>query len=286
MFPPHVGPAFLQVFKRIYHRRIEAKRSGDKATAETLKIVLNGTFGKTGERGGHSVVYYPEMMIQVTLSGQLALLMLIEALELEGISVVSANTDGIMIKCPRHLTERKKQLIAWWEETTGLGLESSPYKAVYSRDVNNYIALYETPQKGSPAKRIGAYRRIIGAYPLKWNPTCDVCADAVVDYLATGKSIEKSVRECTDVRAFLEVRRVSGGACKDGEFLGKIIRWYYAKGETTEIINAKNGHTVPRSLGGKPCMTLPKEIPEDLDYDYYVERAYKILDDLSVERAA
>ena len=94
MYPPNIGPVFLQVFKRIYDRRIIAKRQGDKATAETLKIVLNGTFGKTGERGGWSVVYYPEMMIQVTVTGQLSLLLLIEQFEMNGISVVSANTEG------------------------------------------------------------------------------------------------------------------------------------------------------------------------------------------------
>lgn len=286
MYPPHVGQVFLQVFSRIYERRIAAKRAGDKNTAETLKIVLNGTFGKTGERGGHSVVYYPEMMIQVTVSGQLSLLMLIEALELNGISVVSANTDGIMIKCPRHLLDLKAQIVAWWEKTTGLGLESSPYKAVYSRDVNNYIALYENPKKPEePAKRIGAYRRIIGAYPLKWNPTCDVCSDAVTMFLANGTPIEETVKNCEDMRAFVEVRRVSGGAAKDGEYLGKVIRWYYAKDEKSEILNAKSGYVVPRSLGGKPCMTLPDKIPEDLDYDYYIERAYKILEDFSIKAA-
>ena len=290
MYPPHVGPAFLQVFERIYHRRLAAKKAGDKGTAETLKIVLNGTFGKTGERGGHSVVYYPEMMIQVTVTGQLSLLMLIEALELTGIPVVSANTDGIMIKCPRHMLDLKQEIIDWWQRATGLGLESKGYKAVYSRDVNNYIALYEKPDEKEKdafrfAKAIGTFRKTLDVYPLKWNPTCDICSEAVIAYLAEGVAIDHTIRKCSDVRKFIEVRRVNGGAAKDGEYLGKIIRWYYAKDEKGEILNAKNGYVVPRSAGGKPCMILPTSIPEDLDHDYYIQRAYGMLEDLSIKSA-
>ncbi|QIG68908.1 DNA polymerase protein [Rhizobium phage RHph_Y55] len=284
MYPPNVGPAFIQVFKRIYDRRLAAKAAGDKDTAETLKIVLNGTFGKTGERGGHSVVYYPEMMIQVTLTGQLSLLMLIEALELAGIQVISANTDGVTVKCPRHLLEVKKQIMSEWERVTGLGLESKNFKAVYARDVNNYIALLEKPDEKVKdgfkyAKSIGAYRKITDAYPLKWNPTCDICAEAVIVYLATGKPVDKSIRECTDMRKFVEVRRVNGGAFKDGEYLGKAIRWYYSTEAGGPIVNAKNGNFVPRSVGARPCMVMPGAIPGDLDYTYYVERALSMLED-------
>lgn len=282
MYPPHVGPAFLQSFTRIVHRRIEAKRAGDKATAETLKIVANGTFGKTGERGGHSVVYYPEMMIQTTVSGQLALLMLIELLELVGIHVVSANTDGIMIKCPRDKLDLKKAIIDDWQKVTGLELESKNYKAVFSRDVNNYVALLEKPdtKETGPwqyAKAVGAYRKTIDVYPLKWNPTCEICNEAVIMYLAQDVPLETTIRACDDVRKLIEVRRVSGGACKGGEYLGKIIRWYYGVGVEDEIINAKNGYNVPRSKGAVPCMILPDGIPEDVDWDYYVERANNMI---------
>lgn len=288
MFPPNIGPVFLQVFRRIYDRRIAAKRNGDKTTSETLKIVLNGTFGKTGERGGYSVVYYPEMMIQVTVTGQLALLMLIERLELEGITVVSANTDGVLIKCPIHKIERKKAIIKGWEQDTGLELETTHYKAVYSRDVNNYIALYLEPKEGEDAfryaKSIGAYRKTLDVYPLKWNPTCDICSEAVIAFLATGTPIEQTINACSDVRKFIEVRQVRGGACKDGEYLGKAIRWYYAKGEEGEIINAKNGHTVARSTGARPCMILPTAVPDDLDREAYVRRATEMLEDFVTKK--
>lgn len=278
MFPPNIGPVFLEVFSRIYHRRLAAKRDGNKATAETLKIVLNGTFGKTGERGGHSVVYYPEMMIQVTLTGQLALLMLIEALELREIPVVSANTDGIVIKCPRSKLDLKRQVIEWWQTQTGLEMESTGYKAIYSRDVNNYLAFYEKPKADNFAKGKGAYAFTTDSN-LKLNPTTEVCIRAVINWIAQQTPIEKTIRECRDLRDFLTVRLVRGGACKEGEYLGKAIRWYHAVGIEGEIINAKNGHTVPRSTGAKPCMTLPDTFPEDVDYNFYIRRAHEMLED-------
>lgn len=285
MYPPNVGPVFLEVFTRIYHRRLAAKRDGIKSTAETLKIVLNGTFGKTGERGGHSVVYYPEMMIQVTLTGQLALLMLIEALEFAGIPVVSANTDGIVIKCPRSKIGLKKSIIEQWQDRTGLEMESTNYKAIYSRDVNNYLAFYEKPKGNNYAKAKGAYA-FAAESTLKVNPTNEICTRAVIEWIANAKPIEQTIRECRDIREFVSVRLVRGGACKDGVYLGKAIRWYYATGVEGEIINAKNGHTVPRSKGAKPCMQLPDSFPEDVDYDHYTALAYEMLGDFSADKDA
>lgn len=287
MYPPHIGPIFLQVFEKIVRRREFAKANGDKKTAETLKIVTNGTFGKTGERGGASVVYYPEMMIQTTLSGQLAILMVIETLEMNGIQVVSANTDGIVVKCPRDKLELKAQIIKDWEHVTGLNMETKNYKALYSRDVNNYIALYEKPDTKETgawqhAKAIGAFRKTLGVYPPKWNPKCDICSEAAIMALAQGVPVETTIRECTDVRKFLEVRQVKGmGAYKDGEFLGKAIRWYYSIEAGGPIVNALNGNFIPRSEGARPAMVLPDGLPADLDYAKYIERAYDMIDDLT-----
>lgn len=284
MYPPNVGPEFLTVFEGIVSRRVAAKRAGDKGTAETLKIVANGTFGKTGEKHGRSVVYYPEMMIQVTVTGQLSLLLLIERLEIAGIPVISANTDGIIVKCPLHLRDRRDAIFKQWEADTGLGLEAKVYKAVYSRDVNSYIAILDKPDPKDKtayryAKAVGAYRKTIDAYPLKWNPTCEVCSEALIEFLATGRPIDETIRACTDVRKFLQMRAVQGGAVKDGQYLGKVVRWYYSTAVVGEIIYARNGHAVPQSQGAQPCMDLPPALPADIDFDYYVARATAMLDD-------
>jgi DNA polymerase elongation subunit (family B) len=64
--------------------------------AEGLKITINGSFGKLGSVW--SILFAPDLLIQTTITGQLALLMLIHRLERKGIPVVSGNTDGIIIK--------------------------------------------------------------------------------------------------------------------------------------------------------------------------------------------
>ena len=75
--PKAMGKDFITIYQSIVSRRIEAKHRGDKVTADTLKICVNGSFGKLGSK--YSALYAPELLIQTTLTGQLALLMLIES---------------------------------------------------------------------------------------------------------------------------------------------------------------------------------------------------------------
>jgi DNA polymerase elongation subunit (family B) len=107
MYPEQMGPNFLTVYRDIVRQRLDAKKRGDKVAADSLKITINGTFGKLGSPW--STLYAPNLLIQVTVTGQLALLMLIERLELRGIPVVSANTDGLVIKCPKRLDEHQER---------------------------------------------------------------------------------------------------------------------------------------------------------------------------------
>ncbi len=271
LYPKHLGPNFLKVYRGLVQRRINAKRAGQKVIADSLKIVVNGSFGKLGSQ--YSIMYAPDLLIQVTVTGQLALLMLIERLELIGIPVVSANTDGIIIKCPKVRQPEMRDIIAGWEADTGFETEGTNYRAVYSKDVNNYIAVLDKPKKDEKAKTKGAY----APTGLKKNPTNQIVTDAVLALLTDRIPVEQTIRECKDPRKFVQVRTVKGGAVKDGHYLGKAIRWYYAKDEEGEIIYASNGHSVPRSKGARPMMDLPKELPSDVDYDRYIKEAEDIL---------
>lgn len=58
--------------------------------------------------------------LQVTINGQLMTMTLVEELELNGIHVISANTDGIVIKLPKDklevfndITKDGMKLIEW-----------------------------------------------------------------------------------------------------------------------------------------------------------------------------
>jgi DNA polymerase elongation subunit (family B) len=155
-----------------------------------LKIVVNGSFGKFGSM--HSMLYAPDFLIQTTLTGQLCLLMLIERLELRGISVLSANTDGIVVHCPRDREQEVQAIFAQWREDTNFETEETTYAGIYSRDVNNYIAI----KTNGGVKSKGAYSET----GLHKNPTNEICANAVRAFLLQGTPIAATVRGSADIR--------------------------------------------------------------------------------------
>jgi len=135
-------------------------------------------------------------------------------------------------------------------------------------------------------KPSGSYKAK-GAYAdaeLSKTPTAQICVQAVVDHLQLDVPIETTIRSCQDARMFVSVRSVTGGAVKGNTYLGKAVRWYYAKGETGSINYKKNGNKVAMTDGAKPLMLLPNEPPEDIDHQWYIDKAHSILADLGVKQ--
>ena len=278
---------------------LQAEATELKLQDSGKKTALNGTFGKLFSR--YSIFYAPEFGIAVTIGGQLSLLMLIERLELAGIRVVSANTDGVEMSIPFGREWIADAIINWWQETTRLVLETKPYLALYSRDVNNYVSL----QFDGSVKRKGVFGES-GVLNNK-HPDVDVCSDAVVAFLSTGKPLQETIVECRDIRKFVRVRGAKGGAVwfrpnegdrviedtsqpkekggyqrvlVGGVFMGRAVRWYYAKDCQDFIIDGASLNKVAGSDGARPVMLLPDHLPEDIDYHYYVTVAEKMLEDI------
>lgn len=274
LYPKHLGWAFMRVYKKIVDRRLKAKRDGDKVTADSLKITINGSFGKFGSKW--SALYSPDLLIQTTLTGQLSLLMFIERLEHAGIPVVSANTDGIVIKCPRRLQGKMDAIVKQWESDTAFETEATEYAALYSRDVNNYIAV----KPDGKTKTKGAYADA----GLMKNPTNAICIEAVTAHITKGTPLGETIRACRDITKFVTIRSVTGGAVWRDEYLGKAIRFYYGKGIEGAIHYKENGNKVPRSDGARPLMQLPDSFPSDLNHAWYVKEARSILQDIGFAR--
>lgn len=274
LIPENIGIGFTKVYSNIYETRLAAKASGDKVTADSLKITLNGSFGKLGSR--FSALYAPDLLIQTTITGQLSLLMLIEMLEDVGISVVSANTDGIVVHFPKAL-QRTYEEVCWdWELRTSYELEFTDYRALYSRDVNSYIAI----KPDGSIKGKGAF-----ADPtLMKNPQFVIINDAIKAYLGSGTPIESTVMSCQDVTKFLMVRSVTGGAVWNDTYLGKAVRFYYSNAVDPEtcIRYAKNGNKVPISDGCVPMMQLTSSVPKDMDRARYIRMAKETLKDFGL----
>jgi len=272
--PKSMGADFLKVYQGIVTRRLQAKARGDKLTADTLKIVVNGSFGKLGSM--YSALYAPELMIQTTITGQLCLLMLIEWVEGMGAKVVSANTDGIVVLFDKRKEPWLEEVMFDWMLTTSFELERSDYRAIHSRDVNNYMAV----KPDGKVKRKGVYAE----NALNKNPDFAIVPDAVAAFLSKGTPVEDTIRSSLNVRGFVTIRQVTGGGFWRDEYLGKAVRFYYSTevGADECIHYAKNSNKVPRSDGAKPMMELPEIMPNDVDYDRYIEMAHEALRDMGV----
>jgi len=276
-------------------RELEACKTKDKG----LKIALNGTFGKLGSP--YSVLYAPHLMIAITLGGQLALLMLIERAEAAGIEVVSGNTDGVVFRCPRDMAgpiEKSRvmegvlaDLVAEWEGETGFELEATEYLSLYNESVNSYYAF----QPGGKVKVkgkgwTGRHDNDIRTQLTK-NPAAEVVALAVIAFIRDGTPLENTIRTCTDLRDFVTVVNVAGGGTWRGQYLGKVVRFYYST-DGDEIFyktahaTTGNHKRVSKSDGARPLMNLPEDgaLPVDIDYDRYIVEAREKLMDIGFDR--
>lgn len=273
MFPEAIGRIFLEIYQKVKDDRVHAKRTGDKVTNESLKIVINGSFGKFGD--AYSALFAPHLLIQTTVTGQLCILMLIERLELAGIKVVSANTDGLVTYSHDSQNELMESILAQWQIDTALELEHVIYKGLFSRDVNSYFAIKDDGEiKGKGAFALSS---------LELDPKFEICAEAVMQWAATGAPIEKTVYECRDIAKFVMVKFSAGGAVQDGKYLGKVVRYYKSTEIKSEIVIAKSGNKLPLSDNCREAQTLPKELPTDIDYEWYIDTAYKMINGFGYE---
>lgn len=323
LYPPALGPDFLTAYRAIRDERIVAKKRAKAITDELKgvndpdrksalekellecqvrdkggKIQLNGVYGKLGSR--HSILYAPHLLLSVTLTCQLAVLMLVERALEAGIDVVSGNTDGVLFRCPREFfagitkdrlnESRIQEVCAQWEIDTGFDLEFGEYKAIYNASVNAYFAIKPDgghKRKGPVGNPWNPHKSDFDPVrgQLMKNPQMTICSDAALAKIKDGTPVEETIRSCRDIKQFVTVIKASKGATWRGEYLGKVVRYYW--GLDGESILEAVGHAttgnfkkVPKSDGAIECMRLPDEFPVDIDYARYIEEAESILNDL------
>ena len=272
LVPANLGSSFIAEYRSMYDRRLAAKRSGDKTTADTLRIALNGTFGKTASRW--SPLYSPDVMLAITLTGQLTLLSLIEKVETAGAVVLSANTDGVAIAYPKILDSSVKQVVSAFSVLSGFEFEYTPYRALAMKDVNNYIAV--------KTDRSVKARGIYAPPDLRKNPTASICARAVAEWLARGTALLSTVNS-GKIEEYISARNVTGGGVQGEIYLGKVVRWYSSTDKLLPPLTyAKNGNLVPKTSGARALMVMDKTgpLPADLDIAWYYKETVRIAVDV------
>ncbi len=312
--PAHLDHTFNTIQEELGLKRYEAKHNY-KATNDTafkvqdkgLKIITLSIFGKTGSEW--SILFDELMQLQITLGGQLSILMLIEMLTFSNIKVISANTDGLIVHIDKNQLEMLRRTYKVWETQTGQDLEESIFKLYVRRDVNNYFVIKsddDTKEKGLFKEKIKLKASII--------------SETLREYFKNGVDVYEYIHTQTDLRKFIYYFKAKNEGGTKWELYHKqfgnkminiqnISRWYISKGvenpdgsgfnlidKIGDVI--KCGQMIENQIeeckrlhppeewpkdwkkfinvsNGKNSIiinTLPNAFPVDLDFNYYINQ--------------
>lgn len=278
-----------QIYADMLETRMKAKKSGDKATANALKLVANTTYGAMLNK--YNDLYDPLMGRSVCITGQLFLLELSQHLiaECSTLRIVQLNTDGIMVSFDESEYDKVLAITKEWETRTRFELEEDRIKRIVQKDVNNYV---EIPYEGEPKIKGGYLVRGIapaGAFNINNNAT--IVAKAIVDYFVNGTEVEITIGECTDIFQFQLIAK-AGSKYKEAYHIvdgkekpiQKVNRVYASKdtryGKLFKI-KAENDSTAKIESLPEHCIidNDNKLTIENVDKSWYIELAKKRIND-------
>lgn len=297
--PKHLNKAtFVKMVDYLKQTRVKCKHTKDedglviegvpnKIGAEALKIVINSIYGKLGSE--LFFLYDRFAQMQVTINGQLMTMTLIEELELNGIHVISANTDGIVIKLPRDKFDVYKEITTRWNETNKMGADFEEYDLIVSRDINNYFDI----QTDGTIEYKGALDPKQYLKELKKGYDMPVVAIAVFNFFVHNIPVMETLRNHKDILDFCKTQNVGRQfeVVYDVYDKGKIthihsqrhVRFYVStKGIVIQKENKTTGAKSKLAGGNSVCILNSlddKPIEErNINYSYYYNECYKIID--------
>jgi len=214
-----------QNYADMLETRMRAKKSGDKATANALKLVANTTYGAMLNK--YNALFDALMGRSVCITGQLRLLELANHLvaECPTVKIIQLNTDGIMVSLDESDVERYNAICQEWQDRTGFELEEDCIKEIIQKDVNNYIEVAtdgSTKIKGGQLVRgivtntnldlagmgLKEWQQISGG-AFNINNNAIIVAKAIQDYFVKDIPVEQTISECDDILAFQLISKVS-----------------------------------------------------------------------------
>lgn len=279
--PAHLDGRFSKILRQMTEERLKAKKSGDNVKAAALKITINSVFGKL-----NSETFWLEdakAFMSVTIAGQLYLLMLIESLSQQGISVISANTDGIISKFSPSQEATYIQVCEDWQNKTNFSLEMTDYERYVRRDVNNYLA---TKKGGKGGKEKGVFAE---AEDLKKGYKMPILQTCLKNYFVEGVSVDQTLNNSKDILDYAISQKTGGQFQLEYHTIGgveklqKNNRFYVAnKGGTLIKRNRQTSKTLAL-YSGQWVKLLNKmdETPfeeRDVNLDFYRKEVMKIVD--------
>lgn len=216
------------VFENVLDTRMKAKASGDKATANALKLVVNTTYGALLNK--YNDLFDPLMGRSVCITGQLFLMELAQHLyaDIPGLKIVQLNTDGIMVECDKVDLDKVNEICDEWQARTGFELEEDSVVKIAQKDVNNYVEV----QPGGKIKTKGGYLvkgiSTVGAFNI--NNSCCIVATALKEYFVNGTPVEDTISQCDDIFQFQIIAKAGA----------KYREAYHVVGDTKEPVQKVN----------------------------------------------
>ncbi|MBO5969292.1 MAG: DNA polymerase elongation subunit (family B) [Clostridia bacterium] len=196
-------------YRNTKNERLEAKRRGDKKTANTLKNPLNVTSGAMDQPTND--LYDPRNARSMRISGQLFLTELVIELltECKTLKLLNFNTDGLMYSVDKSELPKVDAICAAWEKRTRFELETDEIQKVYIKDVNNLLFV----DTNDHVKTVGGYLNYGVAEKGAWKINNDftIVKDAVIANFVHGTPVEETIYQCTDISKFQIIAKAGGG---------------------------------------------------------------------------
>ena len=282
IYPLHLTKQFCVIYKDVYEQR----KGFAKGSAENgvMKLALNGVYGDSNNQ--FSPFLDPAYTMKVTINGQLSLCLLAEKLlEIDGLKIAQANTDGLTVAMKRSTEDQYKEVCEKWQKQVGLELEYADYSAMWIRDVNNYIAQYTNGK----LKNKGAYEY----KDLAWhkNTSCLIVPMAAEAFMVHGKDIKEFISEHSEKFDFMLRTKVPRSS-----------RLVLVQDDGTEVLQQNICRYYPCKTGGKLVKIMPPmeeggeerrlsidsewkvktcnnmlDFQNDIDYDYYIKEVEKLI---------
>lgn len=270
----------------VREKRLQFKKAKDPRQLP-LKLVLNSVYGQSGAGkcvdGKYKVLsdlYDPKRMREVCVNGQLMILQLIEDVceMLPKTQLVQSNTDGVVFKVRNDDWDQFDKIVKEWEKRTRLTMEYDYTNAIYQRDVNNYIAIFDNNKIERKGGAVKEAKVIDNDLP--------VVSDAVVEYFVNGVDPEEYISKESDMMRFMKTYKLSGkynGAIHNNVILtDKVYRVFASCCVDDGIVYKFKTGKNPEKFASCPdhakivnTNIQEMKVPEWLDRKWYIDETWK-----------
>lgn len=294
-YPQHLGKEFLRGYKQMFEKRLELKplAKKDKKIAGivgALKLAVNSVYGKSSDM--QNWIYDRQLTMFTTITGELSLLMLIEQYELNGIHVISANTDGVTIQIDKNKIDKMHEINKWWMDLTTYELERTDYAKIIFSTVNDYLAI----KTNGEIKKKGDF---LTDFELHKNKSGRVIPMALEQYFVHNIPVSDTITNHNNIYDFALRQKASkdfhyeGVAGTKRTVYNKLIR-YYVSNTGEKLLKIKNpdcttnAADVSQVEAGEWLMTVCNKLTKDhpldnINHAYYIERAERIVHKIQLE---